>query len=178
MQGSAREGWLWIPRNKQEWKTAWGPHPQELKLWIWQLFHYFPYENTEQNHQRSVFFVLFRVHQYLVAVSGVFNHCTSSSVLTLRLPECFKDIRETKDRDVLCFSQLMTLPLFYRDNMARSRLYTNQVTLEKLLKYSSRPENRLLKLLKLTIKDKFSSKCLNKYTTNDSFHTSLFLILH
>ena len=71
----------------------------------------FPYENTETKSIMLVLFVLFRVLQYLVVLSVAFlSHCTPSSTLTLRLPECFKDIREPKDRDVFfCFSQLMTV---------------------------------------------------------------------
>ena len=44
------------------------------------------------------------------------NHWTVREVpaLTLRLPECYKDIRETKDRDNFCISPMITLSLFYR----------------------------------------------------------------
>lgn len=105
------------------------PHPQEHKLWIWQLFHYFPVKIQKQNQWCYCSFVLFRVLQYLVAVSVVFlKHCTPSSALTLRSPECSKTLEKLKTgTSSFVFLNWWLCPSS-TDNTARSRLYTNQVS--------------------------------------------------
>lgn len=99
---------------------------------------------------------------------------TPSSVLTLRLSECYKDIWETKDMDIFfCFSQMITVSLSYR-LFGQKHAMHRPGPLEDF-QYSSSPEDRLLKLFNWWGRTNSLLRRVSTNITNDSFYTSLFL---